>query len=96
MDNRLTLINLFDYYGALLTDKQQTYFKDYYFDNLSLAEISDNYGVSRNAVYKQLKESENKLEFYEQKLSLVKNAKKIKEIIKPLDEKVQKQIEELI
>ena len=31
--------NLFDYYGELLTEKQQEYFKYYYFDNLSLSEI---------------------------------------------------------
>ena len=36
MDKTLYFINLFDYYGELLTKRQQDYFKDYYFNNLSL------------------------------------------------------------
>ena len=38
MEKEIYLTILFDYYGELLTEKQQTYFKNYYFDNLSLAE----------------------------------------------------------
>ena len=70
MDNRIYLINLYDYYGDLLTDKQKEYFEDYYFDNLSLAEISENNNISRNAIHKQLKEVTLKLENYEKKLML--------------------------
>ena len=96
MDNRVYLISLYDYYGELLTEKQKEYFEEYYFNNLSLAEISDNMQISRNAVFKQIKDSEKKLKFYEEKLKLYENSNKIKEIIKPLDEKIQKEIKELI
>ncbi|MCI9586042.1 MAG: hypothetical protein HFH45_05380 [Bacilli bacterium] len=96
MDNHIHLINLYDYYGELLTEKQQEYFEEYYFNNLSLAEISENENVSRNAVHKQLKESANKLEFYEEKLELLKKSKQIQELIKTLDQKTQEQIKELI
>ena len=96
MDDTIYLNNLYDYYGDLLTDKQKKYFEDYYFTNLSLAEISENSGVSRNAVYKQIKEAISKLEFYEEKLSLLKKATEIKRLIKPLDEKIQDEIKELI
>lgn len=96
MDNRLYLIDLYDYYGNLLTIKQQNYFEDYYFDNLSLAEISENYHVSRNAIHKQLETVTDKLHYYEEKLELYQKAKKLKILIKDLDEKTQKQIEELI
>lgn len=96
MDNCIYLINLYDYYGELLTEKQREYFEEYYFNNLSLAEISENEKVSRNAVHKQLKESANKLEFYEEKLELLKKAKQIEELIKNLDTKTQEQIKELI
>ena len=94
MDNILYLTNLYDYYESLLTDKQRNYFKDYYFNNLSLAEISENYKVSRNAIYKQIKETVNKLNYYEEKLHLYKKSLKIKEIIKDLKEKDE--IEKLI
>ena len=42
---------LYDYYGSLLTDRQRSYYEDYYFSNLSLSEIAENNNVSRNAVH---------------------------------------------
>ena len=69
--------NLFDYYGELLNEKQQEYFKYYYFDNLSLSEIADNLNLSRNAIHKQLKQIEEKLEFYDNKLKLIDKDKKL-------------------
>ena len=96
MDNIVYLISLFDYYGDLLTDKQKEYFKDYYFRNLSLSEISENSHVSRHAVYKGLKETVNKLEVYERKLELYKKGKKIKNLISHLDNDLIEKINKLI
>ena len=97
MKERLYLIDLYDYYGDLLTEKQKIYFEDYYFNNLSLAEISENYDISRNAIHKQLKEVENKLEYYENVLGLYKRKNKIEKILdKMTDEKIKKEIKELI
>ena len=87
---------LYDYYKNLLTEKQKLYFEDYYFNNLSITEMSENYNVSRNAIHKQIKEIENKLNYYEDKLNLLGNNKKIKKIISKLDETTKKEIEELI
>lgn len=87
---------LFDYYGELFTDKQKEYFIDYYFNNLTLQEIADNNDVSRNAVHKNLKDILNKLDYYEEKLKLYSNKKKIEKIIKDLDEEVKKEIEKLV
>ena len=61
MEEREYIINLYEYYGKLLTSKQQTYFIDYYFDNLTMEEISENDSVSKNAVSKQLINIKNKL-----------------------------------
>lgn len=61
---------LFDFYGSLLTDKQQNYFCDYYFNDLSLTEISTYYNVSRNAVFDQIKKTLKILDDYEEKLHL--------------------------
>ena len=97
MQERLYLIDLYDYYGDLLTEKQKIYFEDYYFNNLSLAEISENYDISRNAIHKQLKEVENKLEYYENVLELYKRKNKIEKILdKVTDEDIKKEIRELI
>ncbi len=70
MDERTYLTILYDYYGELFNDKQKEYFEDYYFNNLSLGEISQNLDVSRNAIHKQIKNMELKLKEYESKLKL--------------------------
>ncbi len=94
VDVRLSI--LFDYYGDLLTKRQQAFFKDYYFDNLTLQEIADNNGISRNAVHKTLTAINQKLEYYENTLSLMAKAEQIKELIKDLSEEKREKIEELI
>lgn len=62
---------LFDFYGQLLTQRQQEFFSLYYDDDLSLGEIAAQYGVSRQAVYDILKRSTQALEEFEGKLRLV-------------------------
>ncbi len=91
------LIMLYDYYGELLSDSQKNYFESYYFNNLSLSEIADNLGVSRNAVHKQIKISCEKLYDYELKLKLLEKNNKLK-MIKDLinDEKIKKELEKII
>ena len=96
MDNKIYYNELYDYYGTLLTDKQRNYYEDYYFNDLSLSEISENNNVSRNAVHNQLKIVIEKLEFYENNLKLYEKRKKIGKIISRLDNKTQKELEELI
>ena len=81
LEKRDYLIILYDLYGELLNDKQQQYFEEYYFNNLSLGEISENLNISRNAVHKSLQSIEEKLQFYEEKLKLYKKSKIIYDII---------------
>ena len=94
MDLKYTI--LYDYYGDLLTIKQKKYFEEYYFDNLSLQEIADNYSVSRNAIHNSLKDILVKLDNYEKVLNLVEKSQKISKLIENIDENVKKQIKELI
>lgn len=61
---------LFEFYAALLTDKQMNYIELYYADDYSLAEIAEEYGVSRQAVYDNIKRTEKILETYEMKLHM--------------------------
>lgn len=90
-------IILYDFYSSLFSEKQKEYFEDYYFNNLSLAEISENIGISRNAVHKSIKLIEKKLLFYENKLSLYEKNIKLNEIVKKInDEKVKEELERLL
>ncbi|MFA6661572.1 MAG: hypothetical protein WCS56_00895 [Bacilli bacterium] len=90
------IINLFDFYGVLLTDKQQNYFKDYYFSDLSLGEISANYKVSRNAVYDQIAHAVAILKKYECKLKLYEKSQNMQEIIAKYKSNKNKEVQELI
>ena len=61
---------LFEFYEPLLTKKQMEYLAQYYRDDFSLGEIAENYNVSRQAVYDNIKRTEKILEEYESKLQL--------------------------
>ncbi len=96
MEEVIYLNELYDFYGSLLTDKQRDYFENYYFNNLSLGEMAENYGVSRNAIHKQLKIVEERLKYYEENLELLKKAKKAEELVQKIsDEKLRNEILEL-
>ena len=85
---------LYDYYGELLTDKQKQFFESYYFDNLTLQEIADNYQISKNAVHKTLQGIAEKLKYYEEKLQFYGKVEKILSYIP--DEKTRKEILEIL
>ena len=86
MDDREYLIILYDYYEDLFSEIQRKYFEEYYFDNLSLAEIALNEDKSRNAIHKTIKNVCSKLYFYEDKLKMYEKGCKIKEIIEMIDD----------
>lgn len=97
MEKLVYLNNLYDLYGVLLTEKQQTYFEEYYFNNLSYGEISEKYNISRNACFKQLKIIEDKLFDYEKKLKLYYKKEKINAIINMIDDKkIKEKLENLL
>ena len=96
MDKKIYYNMLYDYYKELLTDKQREYYESYNFQDYSLSEISENEGVSRNAVHNQVKIVLERLDFYEEKLHLFENSTKIKQLISELDEELRGKIEELI
>ena len=99
LEKKQHYIVLFDCYENLLTDKQKQYFKDYYFEDMSLSEIAQEYGVSRNAVFDQLNKVYNALEQYEEKLLLYSKFTQRQELYKKLsvinNDEVLKIVEEL-
>ena len=97
MEDREYIIILYDYYGELLNDKQREYFEEYYFDNLSLSEISENEDKSRNAIHKGIKSVVCKLYEYEDKLRLYEKDNKLRKIVEKIkDKEIKKEIEELL
>ena len=74
MERELYLSILFDYYHTMLTDRQREIFDLYYNQNLSLGEIAEHKGVSRQSVSDCLQKCRKQLEKYEEKLCfLIKN-----------------------
>ena len=62
---------LFECYATLLTEKQMNYMELYYADDYSLGEIAEEFGVSRQAVYDNIKRTDKILEDYERKLHIL-------------------------
>ena len=72
MEKNVKISMLLDIYGKLLTEKQYFLLDDYYNQDLSLSEIAENQGITRQAVRDNLKKGENKLLEYEEKLEVMK------------------------
>ncbi|MBO1510440.1 putative DNA-binding protein [Metabacillus bambusae] len=87
MLEKTTRLNyLFDFYQSLLTPKQKSYMSLYYLDDFSLGEIAEEYNVSRQAVYDNIKRTEAMLEQYEEKLLLFQKFQKRQELMTKLRE----------
>ena len=79
MDTKLKQAYLYDFYGELLNPHQQKIFKDFYFHDLSLAEIAGEEGISRQGVHDLIRRCSRALEEYESKLHLVEKFLYIRE-----------------
>ena len=76
---------LYDFYGELLTDHQKKIYEDVVFADLSLSEIAQEYGISRQGVHDLIKRCNNTLQEYEDKLHLIRKFLTIREKIKEID-----------
>ncbi len=72
MEKTVHMSMLFDFFGELLTDKQKEYFDLYYNENLTLSEIAENDGISRQGVRDIIMRAEAILKETEQKTGIVK------------------------
>jgi predicted DNA-binding protein YlxM (UPF0122 family) len=90
------IIGLYDIYKGLLTEKQKDYFESYYYEDMSLAEISSVNNVSRNAVFSALKQIENVLNNYEENLLLKKKLDCLQNIIFEYEDNSNEDVKNII
>lgn len=85
MEKNVEITLLYDIYGKLLTDKQAEAIELYYNDDLSLAEIADNTGISRQGVRDNLKRAEAILYDTEDKLGIAQRFLRIRKKTAEID-----------
>ena len=71
-EKNMRLAYLLDFYGEVLSERKQAVLSLYYNEDLSLAEIAEEIGISRQGVRELIKKSEEELLFLEEKLGLEK------------------------
>lgn len=101
MDSFVEQSLLYDFYGDLLTEHQKEIYESYVSENLSLAEIAQEAGISRQGVHDTIKRCNQLLNEYEEKLGLVKKFLEIKALVKEIEnsenlEKAKKTAAEII
>lgn len=89
---RLSLLN--DFYGSLLTTRQQEVMRLYHEENLSLSEIAEEFGISRQGVHDTLKNAEHALLEYEDKLGLVARLEETKQDVAKIDGLIARMLEQ--
>ena len=76
---------LYDYYGELWTEHQKKIYEDVVYNNLSLNEIAEDEGISKQGVHDLFKRCDKTLSEYEDKLKLIERGKKASAILDELD-----------
>ncbi len=77
---------LYDFYGELLNDHQKSIYEEYVLDNLSLSEIAEERGISRQGVHDLIKRADRTLNEYENKLGLIRKFINIKDKVNKINE----------
>ena len=78
-EKNLEIGYLLDFYGDVLSERKRTVLDYYYNDDLSLAEIAEEIGISRQGVRELIKKAGEELMFYEEKLGLAKRFQTLEE-----------------
>ena len=84
---------LYDFYGQLLSKRQSEVMELYHEENLSLAEIAAEFGISRQGVHDALKNAERALSEYEAKLGLVAKFRRSSDAVRQIDSMIDSTIE---
>ena len=106
MEEKIEQAYLYDFYGELVNEHQRKIYEDFVFNDLSLGEIADEEGISRQGVHDMVKRCTKTLEGYEEKLHLIAKFQAAKQKVEQIhrlaeqfrtdhDEKVFAEIEEI-
>ena len=85
-EKNLKLAYLLDFYGDVLDDHTRGVMKAYYDDDLSLSEIAEGVGISRQGVRHVIKKGEEQLTFLEERLGLAEHYEEMAEAVRLIDE----------
>ena len=84
-EKNMKIAYLLDLYGEALDEHIASVLKAYYNEDLSLAEIASDEGISRQGVRHLIKKGEEQLHFFEEKLALGKRAQELSQVCKSLE-----------
>ena len=84
---------LFDFYGDLLTERQKEFYDLYYNEDLSLAEIAENYGISRQGVRDVIVRAEAAMEDIEEKTHIIRRFNQNRKEIAGIEEAADRLLE---
>ncbi|MEG2540912.1 MAG: hypothetical protein RSB59_03970 [Clostridia bacterium] len=84
--DRYSISDLRIYYGALLSDRQNEMLKLHYDEDISFGELSEMFGISRQAAFDAVKKGENALIGYEEKLNLMERDSNILSLLQQAKE----------
>ena len=88
-EKNLEMSFLLDFYGDVLSERRRAVMTMYYNEDLSLAEIADEIGISRQGVRDLIKKSEEELTLFEEKLGLAKKFARVKALADELEDLLQ-------
>lgn len=89
MAKNLEISYLLDFYGDALTEKQRDVMEQYYNDDLSLAEIADNFGITRQGVRDAIKRGEATMLELEQKVGFAARYRAVQDGVRKLEQLVR-------
>ena len=87
---------LYDFYGELLTEHQRKIYEDVVLNDMSLSEIAEEQGISRQGVHDLVRRCDRTLQSYEERLNLIARFQKVKHTVEKIEQiSTETQVREL-
>ena len=96
MGKNLEFSALLDVYGRFLSQKQRSLTEHYYNEDLSLSEIAENEGITRQGVSDNIRRAENKMLSWEKDCGFCESFLRLKELVETAEKGDKKAIKEIL